>query len=76
MYVVEDNVDFNEVGKDPFHTVDKFHSQFKLDRDGYRDNNNFIKLNKATTSTSRNPLSSRTKDYYFLNLEVGPVWLA
>ena len=26
MYVVEDNVEFNDVGKDPFYTNDKFHS--------------------------------------------------
>lgn len=57
-YVVEDNIQFGDLGEKPFLTVNKFHSQFQLSIDKYRDNNNFIKINKATTTESRNPLNS------------------
>jgi hypothetical protein len=54
--------------------VNKFHSQFTLDSKSYRDNNNFIILNKATTTDTRNPLKSVNKNYYFVNSKLGPVW--
>lgn len=76
IYVVEDNVQFGDIGKNPFMTVNKFHSQFALNIEEYRDNNNFIKVNKATSSDTRNPLKSKNKDYYFLNSVLGPVWVS
>ena len=75
-YVVEDNIQFGEMGQKPYLTVNKFHSQFQLTVDTYRDNNNFIKINKATTTESRNPLNSKPKDYYFVNSIINPVWIS
>ena len=73
-YVVEDNVSFSEVGQKPFYTVDKFHSQFVLSRTTYRDNNNFINVNKASSSDARYSITSDSNDYFFLNTELGPAW--
>ena len=64
------------MGQKPFLTVKKFHSQFQLNEKQYRDNNNFIKVNKATTTESRNPLNSQAKDYYFVNSVINPVWIS
>lgn len=75
-YIIEDNIQFGEMGQKPFLTVNKFHSQFQLDSSKYRDNNNFIKINKATTTESRNPLNSQPKDYYFVNSIINPVWIS
>ena len=41
----------------------------------YRDNNNFIKLNTAKSSDSRNPLVSKSRAYYFLNSVANPIWI-
>lgn len=72
--MVEDKVQFGEVGEEPFLTVNKFHSQFQLKWDGYRDNNNFVQVNVATSSDTRNPLKIKDVEYVFLNSVLGPVW--
>lgn len=54
--------------------MDKFHSQFVLSRTTYRDNNNFINVNKASSSDARYSITSDSNDYFFLNTELGPAW--
>ena len=48
-----------------------FHSQFQLNNDLYRDNNNFIQFNTAIITNKQNAASNN-----FLSHEQGPVWTA
>jgi len=50
----------------PVYMVDKFHSQFKLNYDGYLDNNNFIRHNKVITSDDRVNFLAPEKSYAFV----------
>lgn len=40
----------------------------------YRDNNNFIKFNRAITTETRNPLAATNVQHNFLNTVANPVW--
>lgn len=59
LYVLEDYIQFKEIGKLPYTTIDKFHSQFQLIATQYRDNNNFIQFNRAISTESRNPILAK-----------------
>jgi hypothetical protein len=50
MYVLHGSIDFGQkdgIGKKPVTIDDSFHSQFKLERTKYKDNNNFIMHNEV-----------------------------
>ena len=47
MRIVEDKVVFDKRDSKVTRTLDKFHSQFQLNNDLYKDNNNFIQFNTA-----------------------------
>jgi len=48
MWYVDERVEFNDpsnLGGSPMKSIDVFHSQFQLNPDQYRDNNNFLVYN-------------------------------
>lgn len=47
--------------QDPLKTILTFHSQFMVDTEQYRDNNNFVRINKVLTNDHR--LVSIINDY-------------
>ena len=52
LYVLLENIAFGDnssIGKRPVAVHDQFHSQFVLNPNQYRDNNNYIQFNKVTT---------------------------
>jgi hypothetical protein len=55
-------------------TTDTFHSQFILSQNSYRDNNNFIKFNHATTLDDKYGMQS-PKDFGFVNVNVKPFFI-
>jgi|TARA_B110001450_G_C17223270_1_gene320317 hypothetical protein len=50
MRILEDKVAFGKSDTDIKRTIDKFHSQFQLNNDIYRDNNNFVQFNTAVVT--------------------------
>ena len=61
VYILRQDVEIgnkNNYFESPLITKDTFHSQFKLDMDQYRDNNNFMIHNEVTTDDSRWPFAS------------------
>ena len=61
------------IGKKPIAINNNFHSQFKLDRKRYRDNNNFLKLNHVECHDD--PwLLNPPLEYTFLSLNQNPFW--
>ena len=56
-------------------TQESFHSQFQLNLDQYRDNNNFIRMNKMTTNDNRLTVWKPSKVQYFLDYTMGPIWI-
>ena len=72
--MLEENIEFGDVsniGQKPVSTMDKFHSQFALNRLIYRDNNNFVQFNHATTMDDKYGLAS-PEFYGFVNVNAKP----
>jgi hypothetical protein len=52
IYILKENIAFGDnsnIGQRPISVNDQFHSQFILNANQYRDNNNYIQFNKVTT---------------------------
>lgn len=73
-YVLEDFIEFGAIGKTPYKTINTFHSQFVLDYDLYKDNNNYVKFNRAYTTETKNPITAEIVEYSFLNHYAKPDW--
>jgi type II secretory pathway component PulC len=77
MFILDEMVEFSDqIGVRPIQTVNKFHSQFQLKSDKYRDNNNFIKYNLVTSSNSRTNLVASNEHHSYLNVVLNPVWIS
>lgn len=75
-YVLSEKIAFGDssnIGKRPVQSVDQFHSQFVLNQNEYRDNNNYIVFNKVTTHDDKWALSKQTQ-YTFLSFKQMPFW--
>ena len=58
----------------PVSVTEEFHSQFMLNFNEYRDNNNYIYYNNVRTVDSR-WLSLADKTYEFIDFDAKPVWI-
>ena len=63
----------NDHAAKPVSVVEEFHSQFTLNTNAYRDNNNFLVFNKVETMDSR-LLNLVSTKYRFLDLIQKPAW--
>ena len=59
----------------PVTVVEEFHSQFQLDANQYRDNNNYIRYNMVETQDSRF-LNIFEEQYEFVDIVAKPPWVA
>ena len=60
----------------PINVNEEFHSQFKLDPTQYRDNNNYMRLNKVETKDDRVWFWNPAKEHSFMDIgKEGPVWI-
>ena len=66
---------YENYGKSPLISKDTFHTQFKLNLDVYRDNNNFLVHNLITTNDSRYNFKKNLKKFEFLELQMSPIWI-
>ena len=78
-YTVDVNIEFGNlntpIDKSPLRIADAFNSQFQLNLEEYRDNNNFLQFNDVTTQVSRwNPYGEEV--YKFFKVIAGPVWIS
>ena len=77
VFILSDDVELgnNEnFGSSPIISKDVFHSQFKLNLETYRDNNNFLVHNHISTSDARYDPTETTKTFEFLEMTMSPVW--
>ena len=75
-YIIEDNIELSnrsQYGSSPLKAYEKFHSQFQLKLNQYRDNNNFLQYNHVETNDNR-IVNLHPGEFDFLNIDVGPVW--
>ena len=61
-------------GKRPVRTEIVQYSQFGLDLDGYRDNNNYVRHNFAETADFRYEIYSEKQKFSFIEVSPAPVW--
>ena len=77
LYNIEELVDFKNPEKlkgRPIRTQDSFHSQFQLKVDRYRDNNNFLRLNKVEASDDRINVYGSPNHFQFFDIQINPTW--
>ena len=78
LYYLDEDVEFantDNFHKKPTTTMDLIHSQFQLDLNEYRDNNNFIKINNIETKDQRYNIFTDPKYFKFFTMEKGPYWV-
>lgn len=76
-YTVHERVEFKDdnLMKNPMSSKSNFHSQFMLDLDKYRDNNNFIRINDVTTNDNRYSFNSLGEmQYRHIDLIINQPW--
>ena len=76
-YTLQERVNFvdENYNKYPLVTQNSFHSQFVLNLDQYRDNNNFVRINEVETNDNRLNIFANPKDYSFMDFTVNPTWI-
>lgn len=73
IYILDEEVELGNFDK-PLAVVDSFHSQFKLDLDSYRDNNNFLVYNDFIAKDQRFKLWYPPNIFKFFQVDQKPVW--
>ena len=63
-----------EPAANPLLISDDFHSQFALDINQYRDNNNFVRHNKVETHDNRINFLDQGNEYTFIDFEKSIPW--
>ena len=66
---LDDALDTRSTKRTPIDVFDEQISQFYLSINGYRDNNNFLKLNKIETSYERFKLWKPYENYSYVKLD-------
>ena len=66
---VNDNLEMN-----PLITQNIFHSQFVLNLDRYRDNNNFLRINEVETNDARLNIFKEASMFQFVDYVLNPIW--
>ena len=68
-YILEGMVQFTDENlmQNPIGTQSKFHSQFMLDPDIYRDQNTFVQINTVEVNDNRFSLLDLSDDYHFID---------
>lgn len=76
-YTLQQRVEFtsDNFSKNPLKTTNTFHSQFQLFRDQYRDNNNFIRINKVSATDNRFAIFDTALNYNFIDFVQNPTWI-
>ena len=69
-------IDLSGTSQKPVSIMDTFHSQFALDTNVYRDNNNFVKHNTVKINDNRVFFFLPPQKYEFLDVVMGPVFLS
>lgn len=77
MYTLQERAELSPetIGKNPLTTISKFHSQFELNLNQYRDNNNYIRINQAEVSDNRWAIFASPNKHVFTDLQILPPWL-
>ena len=75
-YIVQQRVEFvdDNLNQNPLITQNLFHSQFVLNLDRYRDNNNFLRVNNVETNDHRWNFVARENEYEFVDYVMNPIW--
>ena len=76
LYILQQRAELGRVNStDMLKTQFLFHSQFLLDYEKYRDNNNFIRHNSLKFTTNRWSLAPQEFDQEFLDYTAFPTWV-
>lgn len=76
IFVLEQRPEFDRTGvTNMLKSQMTFHSQFTLNFDQYRDNNNFIRFNSLKFTTNRWTLAPQEITQYFLDYTAYPNWI-
>ena len=65
----------NDPSGNPVRTIDQFHSQFQLQKNKYRDNNNFLRYNQVKTRDNRFNFLGAPNIYKFVDYIRGEHWI-
>ena len=55
---------------------DEYHSQFAIEFDKYRDNNNFLRYNNVEYKDNRYNFLENEKESQFIDMILGPTWIS
>lgn len=67
-------IDINNIQDNKLKTVSVFHSQFMIDPTVYRDNNNFLRVNKVEVNTNRWQVMDTATDLRYVDFSIRPPW--